>query len=143
MRHAELAGLVSRLTPGLQPIAIFVRLGNTRIDVTVADISIPVPIPRHVGHLAKHAVNRRQRRLGMLEGAGVLVGGLLLTAEYHKHAPLWIELNDHVRSLVRYPDVVLGVDLNGVAVRPGIEVVTDFTNVLAVRAELEQLRCGG
>jgi len=53
MRCGELTWLVSRFTPRLQPIAIFIDLGNSRIDVTVADISIAGGIPCHIRHLSE------------------------------------------------------------------------------------------
>src|ERR1700727_1451773 len=72
MRHTELTGLVSGLAPGLQPVAVLVHLRYPRVDVAIADVGVPCRIPCHVGHLTKHSVHRRQRRLGMLEGFGAL-----------------------------------------------------------------------
>src|ERR1700733_6770439 len=66
MRHTELTGFVSGLAPGLKPVAVFIHLRYPRVDVAIADVGVSFPIPRHVSHLAKHSVYRRQRRLGML-----------------------------------------------------------------------------
>jgi hypothetical protein len=78
----------------------------------------------------------------MLERAGFLVRCLLLAAEHHRDTAVRRELDHHVRALVRHPDVVLAVDLDGVRERPGIEVMADFPDEAAVRREFEELRRG-
>src|SRR5213079_164060 len=69
-----------------------------------------------------------------------VIRGLLLAAEHHYYASLRIEFNDHVRTLVGNPDVVLAIDFDRVRVRPRVEVVADLAHELAVRAKLEKLR---
>src|ERR1700722_957691 len=132
MRNTELTGLVSGLAPGLQPVAVLVHLRYPRVDVTIADVGVPCRIPRHVGHLTKHSVHRRQRRLGMLEGFGALVRGLLFASEHHHHVALGVELDDHVRTLVRHPDIVFWIDFYRVPERPRVEMVSNLADELAV-----------
>src|ERR1700722_203367 len=142
VRHTELTGLVSGLTPGLKPIAVLVHLRYARVNVAVADVGVPCRIPRHVGHLAKHSVHWRQRRFGMLERLRALVRGLLFASEHHQHVALGIELDHHVRTLVRDPDVVFRIDFYRVPERPRVEMVVNLADELAVWAKFEQLRCG-
>src|SRR3977135_145979 len=56
MRSIELPGFASRLTPGFEPFAIFVDLGDSRINVAVADVSVVEFVPRYVCHLPEHPV---------------------------------------------------------------------------------------
>ena len=79
----------------------------------------------------------------MLPRLGVFVRGFLLAPEYHHHAALRVELDDHVRALVDGPDVVVLVDADVVRERPRVQVLADLADELAVRPELEQLRRGG
>ena len=76
----------------------------------------------------------------MLERPGTFVRSFQLAAEYHCDPAFGIELDDHVGSLVGHPDVVFLVDLHGMRIRPGVEIVADFAQELAVRVELQQLR---
>ena len=76
----------------------------------------------------------------MFEGRGAFVRSFLLAPEHHLDPPLGIELDHHVRALVGDPDVVLGVDLHGMRERPGVEVMADLAQIIAVGVELEQLR---
>ena len=78
----------------------------------------------------------------MFERFGALVGCFLLAAEDHRHAALRVELDDHVRAFIRYPDVLFRIDLDRMAVRPCVQIVAYLANVPAVRAELEKLRGG-
>ena len=57
----------------------------------------------------KFADLRRQRRIDVLVGFGVGVGGFLLTPDHHGDTALGIELDDHVGALVDGPDVVFFV----------------------------------
>src|ERR1019366_3953190 len=68
--------------------------------------------------------------------------GFLAPPEHHGHASGGIELDDHVRALVRHPDVVLAVDANGVGEGESVQVLPDLSNERAVSSEFEQL-CGG
>src|SRR5947209_4775559 len=72
VRRVELARFVARLPPRHQPVSALVDLGDTRIDVPVADVRILSGIPRYVGHLSKHPIHRRQWRLLMFQGTGPL-----------------------------------------------------------------------
>src|SRR5260370_34003088 len=83
VRSVELAGLIAWLAPGFEPDAIPVGLGDAGIDVAVADVGVAGGVPSHIGDLAKHAVDRRERRLGMLERLGAFVGGFLFAGEDH------------------------------------------------------------
>ena len=134
-------------SPGVpkEPSQVAVRgdLGDPRIDVAVADIAVAGLVPGDVGHLAEHAVDRRQRRLGVFQRAGVLVRGLLLAPEHHRDPALRVEPDHHVGAFVGDPDVVGAVDLDGVGERPGVEVAADLADEIAVAVELEELRGGG
>src|ERR1700722_5017 len=79
----------------------------------------------------------------MLERLGAFIRSFLLTAEHHHNPAFRVEFDHHVRTFVRNPDVVLGVDLYRMTEGPCVEVVADFANELAVGTELEQLRCSG
>ena len=73
VRGVELARPSSGLAPRHQPVALLIYFGNSRIDVAVANVGVPGGVPGNVGHLAKHAVDRRQRRPHMLQRLGTLV----------------------------------------------------------------------
>ena len=135
-------GLSPRVAPRLHPVAVLVDLGDARVDVAVADEDVAGRIPGDVGHLAEAPVLGRQRRLGMLERRGVFVRRLLLAAEHHQDLAFGAELDDQVGALVGAPDVVVAVDAHGVRERPGVEVLADLANEVAVGVELEQLRRG-
>ena len=79
----------------------------------------------------------------MLQRLGAFVGGFLLAPEHHDDLAFGVELDDHVGAFVGGPDVVILVDAHGVRERPGIEIVADFANVLAVLIEFQKLRGGG
>src|SRR3954470_3141394 len=101
VRGVELAGLIAAVAPRLDPVARLVDLGDARIYVPVADEDVALRIPGHVGDLPEAAVLGGKRRLRVLQGRGVLVGRLELAPEHQRDAALGIELDDHVRSLVR------------------------------------------
>src|SRR2546425_4760381 len=143
VRSAELAGLIARFAPGPEPVAVLVDLGDARIDVAVADVSVAGGIPRDVGDLAKHSIDGRKRRLDVLERLGAFIGGFLLAAEDHDDATIGIELDDHVRAFVGDPDVVVLIDFDGVGERPGVEVVADFAEEFSVGSKFEELRGSG
>src|SRR3984885_8385641 len=96
VRSAELPRLVSRFSPRLNPGAVFVDLGDARIDIAVADVGVTGPVPCHVGYLAEHSVYRRQGRVRVRERPGFLVRGFLLAPEDHGYAALGIKFDDHV-----------------------------------------------
>ena len=79
----------------------------------------------------------------MLQRTGAFVGSLLLAPEDHHDPAFGAELDDHIRTLVRDPDVVFLVDLDGVCIAPRIKVVTNFANVISFCIELKQLRRSG
>src|SRR5258708_1271267 len=140
MRSIELAGLIARFAPGLEPVAVLVDFGDARIDVAIADVGVASGVPSDVGDLAEHSIDGRKRRLYVLERLGPFVGGFLLPAEDHNDAALGIELDNHVGAFVGDPDVVVLVDLHGVREGPGVEVVADFAEIFSVGGELEELR---
>src|SRR5215467_7613804 len=73
----------------------------------------------------------------------VLIGGFLPAPENHHDVAGLIELDDHIRTFINRPDVVILVDPHGVRFRPCIETLADLADELAFRTELEQLRRGG
>ena len=142
VRRVELAGLVAAVAPGFDPVAVLVGLGDARIDVAVADENIALRIEGDIGRLPEAAVLGGLRRDWMFQRSGFFVGGFLLAAEHHGHAARWIELDDHVRAFVDHPDIVVLVDAHRMRERPGIKILADLTDELAVGSELEQLRGG-
>jgi hypothetical protein len=142
VRGVELAGLVARFAPGLKPVAVLVGLGNPRIDVAVADVSVASGIPSDVSDLAEKAINGRQGRFDVLERLGAFVGGFLLATEHKRDTAFGIELDDHVRALVRDPDVVVFVDFYGVREGPGIEMAAHLAEEFSVGTEFQELRGG-
>jgi hypothetical protein len=143
MGHAELTGFVAGLAPGLEPVAVLVHLGHAGVNVSITDVGVPGLIPCHVGDLTEHPVHGGQWRLGMLERLGTFVRGFLLAAEDHNHAAFGVELDDHVRTLVGDPDVIFGIDFDGMAEGPGVQIVADLADELAVGSELEKLGGSG
>ena len=63
-----------------------------------------------------------------------------LAAHRHHDAALGIELDDHVRSFVDDPDVVLWIDAHRVREDEAVEALADLADELARRIELEQPR---
>ena len=78
----------------------------------------------------------------MFPRLGGLVGGLLLAAEHHHDPAVGIELDDHVRALVDGPDVVVGVDADGVGEGPRVKIAPNLAHELALGVEFQQLRRG-
>src|SRR5882762_203235 len=76
----------------------------------------------------------------MLERLGSFVGGFQLAAENHGDLACRIELDDHVRTLVRGPNVVSFVDSDRVRERPRVQVMADLANERAIGAEFQKLR---
>ena len=85
----------------------------------------------------------RQRLLRIaLVGFGFKIGRLRLPPEHHHHAALRVEFDDHVGALVGGPDVVVLIDAHRMGERPGIEILADLADELAVGTELQDLRGG-
>ena len=140
MRRVELSELSpSWFAVRADPVAVLVELGDARVDVPVADVDIALRIPGHVGGLAELAVDGRQRGIHPLPRFRI-VRGFLLAAEHHRDAPFGIQADDHVRSLVHEPEVVVPVEANGVGVGERVETLADLADELAVLVELEELR---
>src|SRR5262249_43920785 len=140
--HVELAGLSAEFAPGHQPGTVLIHFGNPRIDVAIADVGVPSRVPSHVDNLAKHAVHRQQQRLHMLQRLDAFVGGFLLAAKNEGDAAFGVELDDHVRTFVRDPDVVVLVDFYRVGKGPCVELMANLAYKFSVWGELEQW-CGG
>ena len=140
VRGVELAWLVTRFAPGLEPIAVLVDFGDARIHVAVADVGVPGGVPRDVGNLTEHSIDGRKRRLDMPERFSAFVGSFLLAAKDHNDATFRIELDDHVGAFVGNPNVVVPIDLDGVGEGPGVEMVADLAEEFSVSGELEELR---
>ena len=140
VRGVEVARLVAGFAPRLEPVALLVDFGDTRIDIAVADVGVARGVPRDVGDLTEHAVDGRKRRLDVLERLGTFVGGFLLAAENHEDAAFRVELDDHVGAFVGGPNVVFPIDLDGVGEGPGVEMVAHLAEEFSVGRELEELR---
>src|SRR5207247_11254756 len=82
--RAKLPGLTSWFAPGHQPVAIFIHLGDARIDVTVADVVVPGSVPFNDGYLAKHAIHGWQRRFHVLQRLVAFVSTFLLPAAHKR-----------------------------------------------------------
>jgi hypothetical protein len=72
----------------------------------------------------------------MAQRLGTLVRRFLLSAKHHHHAACGVEFDDHVRALIRDPEVVVLVHLHRVRERPGIQVVSDLAKEFSVDGEL-------
>ncbi len=57
--------------------------------------------------------------------------------------PFRVDANDHVRTLVDCPQIVVFVVTNRMRVRPGVEALADFADELARLVEEEHLRRSG
>ena len=143
VRRVELAGAAAGRAPLLHPVAILVEFGDARIDVAITDEDVALRVPGDVGGLAELAVDGGKRRPRMLPRLRSLVGRFLLAPEDHLHAALGIELDHHVRAFVDGPKVIVFVEADGVREGPGVEIMSDFANVISVRPEFENLRGGG
>ena len=68
----------------------------------------------------------------------------MLAAEHQRDTAGRIELDHHVRALVRRPNVALLIGFHGVRKGPGIKVVPDLAQEFSVGSEFKQLRgrCG-
>src|SRR5262249_21080805 len=121
VRQVELAGTRSLHSPSQQAAAVFVELQNTGIAVSVGDVDVPIPIPRHIGRLIEMAH---------------VIAGQSHTAESQQHAPLGAELQDDVRADVGRPDVVVCIDSNHV--RGYEEIVRDAPQQASRRVEFHQ-----
>src|SRR4051812_7157908 len=62
VRRVELPRLAAPRAPRLDPVAVFIELGDARIRVAVADVDVVVAVPRNVGGTTEVAVDRRRRR---------------------------------------------------------------------------------
>ena len=70
------------------------------------------------------------------------MGCLPLAAEHPVYMALGAKTEDHVRSFINYPNIVLWIDTYRVGVGPGIKVFTDFTDKISVSVELQKLGRG-
>jgi hypothetical protein len=68
MRGIEHAGILigmhsagAAFAPGLDPVAVFVELGDARVDVAVADIDVVIGVERNVGGSAEVSIYVRKR----------------------------------------------------------------------------------
>src|SRR5262245_27259642 len=141
MRRIELALILSGFTERLHPVAVLVKLSDSRIDISIADEDVALRVPRDVCRLPELSVNRRSWRVHASPWAG-FVGCFFLSAEHHHNASFRIELDDHVGALVHGPEVVVLIDAYGMREGPGIEILSDLSDVLTVRSEFEDLRGG-
>ena len=140
MRDVELSRRVAALAPRFDPLAVLVEFRDARVVVAVADKNIACGIPRDVRRTIEgvHARRRRRRACGRL--LRTPFDQLPLSSEQHHDASLGIEFDDHVRSLVDAPDIVVFVDSDDVREFEAVEVLADLAKKLDVAIELEQLR---
>src|SRR5438445_12198086 len=80
------------------------------------------------------------RRIDVLPGSRSLVCRFLTAAEHPHHATCLSQFDNHVGTLVDGPDVVVLVDAHTVSFGPGVKAFANFTQELAFRTELQQLR---
>src|SRR5262245_23237671 len=114
MWGVQLTGLITGFTPRLEPVAIFVDLRDSRIDVAITNVSVARCIPGHVRYLSEQSIFGRQRWLNLFQRTSPVVRGLLLASEHHGNPSFRIELDHHIGALIGYPNVVLLVDLDRV-----------------------------
>src|SRR5207247_1429549 len=124
-------------------------------------------VPRHVGRTIEvvtfDARPNRRRRCGAASCAALTrrcrraaafsvtapagsrraawnVDGLGLAPHRHLHASLRIELDDHARSLIDHPDVVLRIDPHVMREDETVQALADLADVLTGGVELKQAR---
>ena len=158
VQHVELSGRGAARAPALDVLAVFVEFGDARIAVAVGHVDVACGIPGDVGRpveiIAGYADAGRRRcwcccggsapagasagcRLGLIPRHG---NRFRLAAHGHHDAPLGIELDDHVRSFVHHPDVVLGIDANVVGEDKAVNSLSDLAHEFSGLVILEQPR---
>src|SRR4029077_14223270 len=105
------------------PVSVFVILGDTGVDVSIREINIATGVPSYIGGLAEEAVHSGERRAGMSPRFSSLVSSFFPAYEDPDDAAGRVELDNHVRTLVNGPDIVVFVDAHGVGFRPRIEAL--------------------
>src|SRR5215467_523530 len=141
VQDVELAGVPAAIAPRFHPSTVLVDLHDARVVVAVGDEDVAGLIPGDVRRTIERAPagTRRAfaatcgRRSGLLDRLGA-------PTEHHQHFPRWAQLDDHVRALVRHPEIAVFVDTDGVRERESVEILPDLANERAIGTELEQLR---
>src|SRR5690348_5930579 len=118
MKREELTRLRTRRSPRLQPLTVLTDFGDTRIDVTIADVTVAFAIPSDVGNFAKLSIDRWQWRARMTEWMCVLIACFRFAAEHHFDASLRIELDHHIGAFVHRPDIACRIDAYRMRIAP-------------------------
>src|ERR1700682_2282330 len=116
VRGVEFARSSPALTPSLEPVAILIVLDHARVSVTITDVKIAMGPESDV----RRAVELPFRQGRTFFAGGGRLNGFSLSAKQHDHASFRIELDDHVRTFIHAPDVVLSIDAHGVSEREAI-----------------------
>src|SRR5712691_9795163 len=97
MRGVELSRPGALHSPAQQLIAVLVELQHPRIPVAIRDVNVAVAIPSDVGWLIEmqNIISRNAH-----------------PPQSEQHPPFGAQLQNHMRTDVGSPDVVLGIDAN-------------------------------
>ena len=105
----------------------------------------PLRIPGDIGRAVEYPRARGRRALQVLtffDEPLQPVERLFLAAKGHRDGAIRTILHDHVRAFVDHPDVLFGVDADGVREACGVVVRTPLLHEFQARVELEQHRGG-
>lgn len=118
MRSVELIRARPTRPDYFHPRAVLPNFDKARIAVTIAHVDIVVRIPSNVGFPVECAHRPNRKALFPLFTAFdeflEVVNSLWLSAKRHFDHATRVELDNHVRSLVNHPHIVVLIDANGV-----------------------------
>src|SRR5580704_885873 len=123
MRSVELSGRDSARSYRFDKLAVFGVLCDTGVAIAIRDEDISRGVPSDVGRPIKAVGLRLRGRL--LKQAW---SRFRTPAQKHLNPAFRIELDDHVRSFVDCPDVVLRIDPNRMSKQEPIQALADLAN---------------
>ena len=142
-----LAARIAFLTPCCDELPVLIEFRNPGVAIPIRDEDISGRVPRHIGRtieiVTRDACARRSTASASsafafptrTRGDNQRFG---FPAQGHEHASIGIELDDHVRSFIDDPDVVLPVYTYAMRENESVETLTDLAHVLAGLVEFEQ-----
>src|SRR6185437_10755770 len=121
-----------------QETALRVVFHDAVVAVAVGDEDVALRIPTHIGRTAEDIFLRR--RIGAGARSHRAADGRRPAAKHHQHLAVGAEFRDHVGAFVHGPDVVLGIDPDGVGELETVIAFADLLEEIAVLVELPELR---
>src|SRR5581483_3854937 len=139
----ELSRRRTASAPSLNENSILVELGDTGRHRAIRYVDISGGIPGDIGGAVEVVPGKTSPTAGFgIRRTHGIVDRLWFAPHRHDNAAFLIELDDHIRTFVHDPDVILRVDAHSMCLDKAIQALTDFSDVLAVLIEFEQTRCG-